>query len=237
MKIVFYSNNSSKTQEFYAKKISNMGFPVNPKDVFTSSIIAANGLKEIYKDANHIKCFVIGELGLINPMKDAGFTVINDPPNSFDYSVNIPKDLNVDFVIAGVDQHFTYHKLRWAMGLILKGATYYASNLDATLPIGDTLWPGSGSLNAAIATAVGKKPSIVFGKPSPKGFEILLNSLGVQKHESLIVGDRLDTDILGAMNSGIHSVFVGTGVSTLEEVLDSSNRIIPSIYVKDLSWL
>ena len=236
-KVIFYSNNSSKPSHFYADKISKMGYSVDPKDIFTSSIIAANGLKKIYTSSKNVKCFVVGELGLINSMKEVGFEVINDPPESFDYTLNIPKELIVDLVIAGVDQYFTYHKLRWAMGLILKGANYYASNLDTTLPIGETFWPGSGAINAAITTAVGKKPQIVFGKPSPEGFEILLKTLGISKEQSIMIGDRLETDILGAMEAQIPSILVGTGVSSLKEVLERHTTIKPSIYVKDLSKL
>ena len=111
--------------------------------------------------------------------------------------------------------------------------------MDATVPIGDSLWPGAGSINASIATATSKKPDFVFGKPSSVGFEIIMEKEGATATNTVIIGDRLNTDILGAINAKIFSIMVGTGVSTLDEVLDPSKKpdekIIPSLYVRDLS--
>lgn len=238
-KTLFYSNNSSRTPEFYADKISKMGFPVSPSEVYTSSIIAGIKLKKIFSEKPDVSCYIVGEHGLFKSMKDAGFHIINDKYNSIELDEQIPKDLKVDFVITGIDQHFTYGKLRLATDLIFKGVKFYATNLDATVPIGDSLWPGAGSINASIATATSKKPDFVFGKPSSVGFEIIMEKEGATATNTVIIGDRLNTDILGAINAKIFSIMVGTGVSTLDEVLDPSKKpdekIIPSLYVRDLS--
>ena len=235
--VVFYSNNSSRTPNFYSEKISNMGFKTEPKNVFTSSIIAAHGLKKKFENSKKTKVYIIGENGLIEPMRNIGFEILNDTINSVELTESIPKNIKADFVIAGIDQFFTYGKLRLATHFIMNGSRFFGTNSDATVPIGPNFWPGAGTMIAAISTAVGKPPETIFGKPSAEGIQILINELKGNKQNSVMIGDRIDTDILGSVNANINSIMVGTGVNKITDLLDQKPIASPDIYVENLSML
>ena len=115
-----------------------------------------------------------------------------------------------------MDRKFNYKKLMMGMRKILSGALFIATNLDKTFPSSDGLIPGAGSIVAAMEACVNRKPDIVIGKPSKIMFELALKN--VNRKRTLVVGDRLDTDVVVARKLKIRSILLLTGVSTLRDV-------------------
>ena len=137
-------------------------------------------------------------------------------------------------VVVGLDLNFTYDKLRTAATAIRDGARFIATNADATLPTEHGLVPGAGSIVAAIATAAGQHPTII-GKPSARVLEQAMDRLGIGPAEAVMIGDRLDTDILAGDRAGMLTVLVLTGVSTRDEIPTSS--VMPGLVFTDLPAL
>jgi len=137
------------------------------------------------------------------------------------YQVNQPEknilDQGADIVVSGLDRKLTWDKLATATLNIKAGALFYATNADTTLPteLGEVM--GNGGTLAALEAATGVK-AISIGKPEPILYQQALALLGTQQHETIAIGDRLDTDILGAVNAGMRSIMVLTGVSSEQDI-------------------
>ena len=116
-------------------------------------------------------------------------------------------------VVVGIDFNLTYNKLRRAVGLICGGADFIGTNADATFPMPDGLAPGAGSILAALRTATDVEPTVI-GKPSKLMFTAALHSLGTAPESTLMIGDRLDTDIQGAQDAGLPAALLFTGVTS-----------------------
>jgi 4-nitrophenyl phosphatase len=116
-------------------------------------------------------------------------------------------------VVVGIDREFTYEKAKVATHLLLSGVDFYATNADKNVPLEDGLAPGAGSIVAMLETASGRVATVI-GKPYPAMFEAALRQLGTKAHETLMVGDRLNTDIEGAHLAGLQTAMVLTGVNT-----------------------
>lgn len=206
---VLATNNASLTQQQYIEKLASMEVEVSPKEILTSSMATAKFLAEnLPQDKRRV--YVIGEKGLTQPLEAAGF-VLTDL-----YQVNQP-DKNItgegaDIVVSGLDRKLTWDKLATATLNIRNGAKFYATNADTTLPteLGEVM--GNGGVLAALTTVTGVDP-IVIGKPEPILYQQALAILGTDKDNTIAIGDRLNTDILGAVNAGIRSLMVLTGVS------------------------
>ena len=137
-------------------------------------------------------------------------------------------------VVAGMDRAFTYQKLQAAAAHVRAGAIFYGTNPDPTFPTPAGLAPGAGSVIAAIATAAECQPTIV-GKPSPLMFEVAAERIGVGMAETLVVGDRLETDIAGGQAWGARTALVLSGVSTKQQA--DAWRPKPDIVAADLAEL
>jgi 4-nitrophenyl phosphatase len=150
---------------------------------------------------------IIGEDGLRQAARAEGILIADDA------SPDAPGA--VDWVLAGLDRAFDYHKLSAATTAILAGAHFVATNADALLPIeGGRVIPGAGSIMAAIETATGVSPTVV-GKPEPGLFEHGLRRLGNLPPERVaMIGDRLDTDVLGGKRAGLKTILVLSGVTS-----------------------
>ncbi len=213
--IRYLTNNSSRTPEDQAEKLTRLGFEAAPADVLTSSVGTAR-----YAASEGIKtAFVIGEEGLYRALADAGVISVPQPPPS--------KTLRLrsgqahfegggfpDAVIVGINWSFNYDMVSDAMRYIRAGARFIATNADATYPLeDDRLVPGAGVVVAAVQTASGVAPYIV-GKPNPHLIELILQDAGLAPQDTLVVGDRYETDILSGRAAGCDTLLVLTGVST-----------------------
>ncbi len=220
IKVAFNTNNSTASRQMYVERFAKMGVSVATEEIFTSAYIAALALARAYPPAT--KVFVVGEVGLVKEMELVGFKPTQDP-----------KDLaGVGFIIVGLDREFSYARLRAAMQAILRGASFYATNEDITWPMAEELWPGAGTMVAAIATAVGRRPEKVFGKPSPAAIDLILQQYRLSPKEVLSVGDRFETDIAAGNAAHTDTLLVLTGIGTRAEV-DKQPKATRPTYVLD----
>jgi glycerol 3-phosphatase-2 len=203
--VVFMTNNSSRTPAQVAERLELVGVHAEPAEVVSSALVTAEVLRE-----RHIsEAFVIGEDGVLEALRHAGIRVLD---------VGVSRGQSV---VVGWDRGITYAKLRTAALLIQRGAVLVATNADPTYPAPDGLWPGAGSLLAAVVAATDAEPFVV-GKPNPPLFEAACRRAGGE--HPLVVGDRLDTDIEGARAVGLPSLLVLTGISTREQAIAAPVR-------------
>ncbi|MCX4187335.1 HAD-IIA family hydrolase [Methylophaga sp. OBS4] len=214
MPFILATNNASLTQRQYRDKLAAMGVVINDNEVLTSSMATAKFLRENLP-AEKRRVFVIGEDGLKQPLLEQGFILtdlyqVNQPAKGIDGE-------GADIVVSGLDRQLTWDKLATATLNIRAGALFYATNADTTLPteLGEVI--GNGGTLAALEAATGVKP-VSIGKPEPILYQQALTMLGTNEANTVAIGDRLNTDILGAVNAGIRSIMVLTGVSSLTDL-------------------
>jgi HAD superfamily hydrolase (TIGR01457 family) len=216
-RLVFTTNNSSRTPEQVAEKLTALGIAASPSEVETSALATA----DLLSARGGGSTFVIGEDGIRTALVDAGLAIVDGEPEA------------VDYVVVGWDRSVGYAKFRTASLLVQRGARLVATNADVSYPAPDgLLWPGAGALLAVVTSTTGATAEIV-GKPHPPLFEAALRRAGGGR--PLVVGDRLDTDIAGAAALGWDSLLVLTGVSGERDVADAAVR--PTYIVSDLSAL
>ncbi len=216
-RIVFLTNNSSRTPEQVAERLQAVGVHATADEVVTSAIATATTLA----GRGVRTAFVIGEDGLHEALADAGIAVVS------------ASDDRVDAVIVGFDRGADYAKLKDASVLVGRGVSLVATNPDGSFPApGGEAWPGAGALLAAIEATTGVRGEIV-GKPEAPLLRRALEVAGGGR--PLVVGDRLDTDIAGAARLGWDSALVLTGSTRREDLAVS--RWTPTIVVDDLAGL
>ncbi len=223
LRYLLATNNASRTPRQYRQKLARFGIEVAEEQILTSGVVTAAYLAEIYPPAE-TRLFVIGEAGLLDPLKEEGFQLIDgfDPEN--------PADL----VVVGKDETLTWEKLALATLHLNDGALFVATNGDTTLPTERGFVHGNGAILAALTAATGIEPTIV-GKPEPFIYQHALKRLDIRPEEALVVGDRLETDILGACRAGIPSVLLLSGVSDEEDLKKVAYR--PTWVLPDLEAL
>lgn len=212
---ILATNNASLTQQQYVDKLAAMGVTISPDEVLTSSMATAHFLAK-QQQSDKKRVFVIGEDGLKQPLIEQGFILTEL------YQVNqIDKGITdgADIVVSGLDRKLTWDKLATATLNINAGAEFYATNSDTTLPteLGEVI--GNGGTIAALEAATGVK-AISIGKPEPILYQQALEKLGTNADNTIAIGDRLNTDILGAVNAGIRSILVLTGISSEQDISD-----------------
>jgi 4-nitrophenyl phosphatase len=198
--VILASNNASVSIAQFQDKLKQFGVRLQPDQIISSTVVAAWYLAQRFPAGGPI--YGVGENGMLNTLKDYGF-----------YQ---SEDRDVLAVVVGLDRDFTYQKLTKAADLVRNGAPFIGTNPDPTFPHPGTLLPGAGAILAAIAAAAEVKP-LILGKPEAAMFEVCLERLGTKPETTLMVGDRIDTDIAGAQAIGIKTALVLSGVSTYEE--------------------
>lgn len=215
---ILATNNSMASPQQYVEKLAAMGVTVPVESISTAGTATRDYLLETL--APTAKIFLIGmpalEEQIFQGTTFARVSTVEEAP---------------DAVVAGLDLHFTYDKLKTAAVSIRNGAAFVATNADATLPTETGLVPGAGSIIAAITTASGQQP-VVIGKPSPRVLELSVEHLGLTPAQGVMIGDRLDTDILAGHRAGLLTVLVLTGVSTREDL--ASAEVVPDLIFTDL---
>jgi 4-nitrophenyl phosphatase len=226
---VLATNNASLTQQQYVEKLAKYNVAVTADEVLTSSMATAKYLDDLLaKDQR--RAYVIGEEGLKQPLKQHGFELTEL------YQVNQPdkgiNDQGADIVVSGLDRKLTWDKLATATLNIKAGAQFFATNADTTLPteLGEVM--GNGGTLAALEAATGVKP-VSIGKPEPILYQQALSILGATAEQTVAIGDRLDTDILGAVNAKMRSILVLTGVSKMQDVVLSTYK--PTLILESIT--
>lgn len=216
-KFLFLTNSSERTPTELKEKLGRLGIDV-PKNVFYTSALATAQFLSSQKPGG--TAYIIGEAGLINAMYNAGYTMNN---------------VNPDYVVVGETASYSFEKIERAINLVLKGAKLIGTNPDMTGPAENGIVPATKALIAPIELSTGKSAYFV-GKPNPLMMRIALKSLGCSREESIIIGDRMDTDIIAGIESEIDTCLVLSGISdsaTVDEfpykphyVLKGVNEII-----------
>ncbi len=203
LKYVFATNNGTKTPEEYQQKLADLGVDIDPSQVITSALGIAFMLAQ--KFPRGTKIFMIGENGIRVALEEKGFKILS--------TENAPE---AQAFVMGIDRGINFNKIAEATLLVRAGIPFYTTNTDRTFPTPRGEIPGSGAWVSVVTTATGIEP-IIAGKPFPYLMELSLDRLGTKKEETLVVGDRLETDIAAGQSVGCPTALVLSGVSSLEE--------------------
>lgn len=209
LRFILATNNATLTADQYVEKLAGMGVTIAPDRVLTSAMATAHYLSERV-DPPSSRLFVIGEDGAKKPLLERGFrlTETYDPNN---------REENADIVVCGLDRQLTWQKLANATYSLRAGALFIGTNADTSLPTEHGMTIGNGAILAALTATTGIVPTTI-GKPEPIMYRQAMNLLDTSPQQTIAIGDRLDTDILGAVRAGIRSLMVLTGVSSEDDL-------------------
>lgn len=192
---LFLTNNSSYTPRELQQKLARMGLDVSEEHFYTSALATATFLEE---QAPNCSVYAIGEAGLFNALYDKGITM---------------NDVNPDYVVVGEGKAYSLDTLTKATNLVLNGAKLIGANSDVSGPIENGIAPACGALVAPIEIATGTH-AYFCGKPNPLMMHTGLKLLKCHSSEAVMIGDRMDTDVISGLESGMSTVLVLSGVST-----------------------
>ncbi len=194
---LFLTNSSERSPRELRQKLLRMGLDVGEEHFYTSALATAAFIKSQKSNAT---AYVIGEAGLINALYEAGITM---------------NDVNPDYVIVGETRNYNYASIEKAVGLIFNGAKLIGTNPDMTGPSEKGIVPACRALVSPISLTTGVE-AYYLGKPNPLMMKTGLKMLGVEIEDAVIVGDRMDTDIISGIESEIETALVLSGVTTPE---------------------
>ena len=200
-KFIFLTNSPEKTPQELSMKLERMGLQVTADHFYTSAMATAAFLSSQKPGCT---AYVIGEAALTKAL--------------YDEDINM-NDVNPDYVVVGETRSYNFEKIEKAIELVNKGAKLIGANPDITGPTERGIMPATGSLIAPIEIATGKKAYFV-GKPNPLIVRKALTRLQLHSSDIAFIGDRMDTDVIAGVESGIDSVLVLSGVSTMETLKD-----------------
>ena len=210
---LFLTNNSQRTRRDVATKLTRLGIPTDESDVFTCAMATARYLAQTAPAGT---AFVIGEGGLLTALHQNGYSVVDHSP---------------DYVVVGEGRTVNLEMLETAVQMLLDGARLIATNMDPNCPTRTGTRPGCGATVAYLETATGKR-AMSIGKPSPIMMRAARKELGTATAETVIIGDTMETDILGGVQMGYRTVLVLTGTTRSGDLDDypyRPDRVIDSI--------
>ncbi|MGQ9615869.1 MAG: TIGR01457 family HAD-type hydrolase [Spirochaetota bacterium] len=210
---LFLTNNSMHTPADLSRKLASMGIDTPAERIFTSAIATAMFLN---RQKRYGTAFVIGDVGLYNALHDIGYHIT---------------EINPEYVIVGETRSFSYEMIEKACNFIIQGAKFIGTNPDITGPRELGIVPAAGALTAPIERVTGKKPYFI-GKPNPLMMRTALRKLGSHSENTIIIGDRMDTDIVAGIETGLETILVLSGVTRREDVKRypyQPNRVCASI--------
>lgn len=220
IRVGYITNNASRTDESVAAHLRELGLNVAASDVVTSPQAAVQVLNELIPTGSVV--MVVGGAGLVDELEKGGFVVTRSAEDS------------PAAVVQGYSPDVAWTHLAEAAFALHTGIPWVATNTDWTLPLARGVAPGNGTLVSAVHTAVGRLP-VVAGKPEVPIFEAAMRRFGDVK--ALMIGDRLDTDILGACRAGIDSVLVMTGIDGPKQLVAAPKDSRPTYILSDLRQL
>lgn len=207
--VFILTNNSTRSRKQHAEQLCSLGFSVSSNEVIASSYVVAEYLRDTYGPT---VVWPIGEGGLSDELRLSGHRIASEPEQA-------------DCVVAGMDRSIDYRKLADGLRALNAGARFVATNQDGTFPTPDGLKPGAGAIVGALC-GMGFAPEITVGKPASASYDIARAMTEVDVNKILMVGDRLETDILGGNQCGLDTLLVLTGISSESEIAES--RIHPT---------
>ncbi len=204
-KFIFLTNSSERAPRELQQKLWRMGLDVDESHFYTSALATASFLRH---QSPGCSVYVIGEPGLVGALYDSGMMM---------------NDINPDYVVFGETRAYGYEKVERAIRLVLGGAKLIATNPDVTAPGENGIIPACSALIAPIELATGRKAYYV-GKPNPLMMRHAMKRLGTHVDDTVIVGDRMDTDVLSGLEAGVETTLVLSGVTTREMADEFSYR-------------
>jgi 4-nitrophenyl phosphatase len=217
LKVILATNNATLSVDQYLNKLVGFGVQLEKWQVINSAQATGHYLKQKFPQGGHV--FIVGENGLREALSESGFD---------------QADSDVLAVVTGLDRSLSYEKLNKATKLIRSGAVFIGTNPDPTFPEKDGIAPGTGSILALLEAASEVKP-IIIGKPAPEMYRIALDRMQVEPLETLVIGDRLKTDIAGGQALGCRTGLVLTGVTSKADA--QTWEPAPDLIAKDLTTL
>jgi NagD protein len=196
---LFLTNNSQRTRRDVATKLQRMGMPVEEKHIFTCAMATARFLA---RQKPRGTAYVIGEGGLLNALHLNGYAVVDKSP---------------DYVVVGEGRTLSFEMLEHAVQMVIGGAKLIATNLDPNCPTQSGIRPGCGAIVSLIESASGIKAFSV-GKPSPVMMRTARKEIGMATSETIMIGDTMETDILGGVQMGYRTILVLTGSTKIEDL-------------------
>mgnify|MGYP001416494743 FL=1 len=193
-KYLFLTNSPERTPKELHEKLARLGINVGEDHFYTSALATASFLANQKPNGS---AYIIGDAGLIHAMYSAGFTVNN---------------VNPDYVVVGDTHSYNFEKIELAVNLVLRGAKLIGTNPDVSGPVENGITPSTKALIAPIEIASGKKAYYV-GKPNPLMMRIALRRLGVKREDTIVIGDRMDTDVICGLEAEIDTLLVLSGIS------------------------
>ncbi|MCE5347880.1 MAG: HAD-IIA family hydrolase [Bacteroidales bacterium] len=198
-KYLFLTNSSERTTKELQEKLKRLGISVGEDHFYTSALATASFLSSQKPNGS---AYVIGETGLIHALYSVGYTINN---------------VNPDYVIVGDTHSYSFEKIELAVNLVLNGAKLIGTNSDISGPIETGITPATKALIAPIEIVSGKKAYYV-GKPNPLMMRIALKKLGVQRVDTIVIGDRMDTDVRCGLEAEIDTLLVLSGITSREGI-------------------
>lgn len=200
--VVFVSNKPLEPRTAYAAKLTRLGMPTEPADVLTSPVVL---IQYLQREMPAARPFVIGERPLLAEFEAAGFRLSDEPAE-------------IDVVVAAFDRTFDYEKWNTAFQAIRRGAHFVATNADRTCPVEGGEIPDCAGIIAALEATTERLVEFVAGKPSRHMIEAALRRMGLPPKRVVMVGDRLETDILMGQQAGTATALVLTGVTSRDQL-------------------
>lgn len=196
---LFLTNSSERTPKELHEKLKRLGIDVSEDHFYTSALATASFLSSQKPSGS---AFIIGDAGLINALYTVGYSTNN---------------VNPDYVVVGETHDYNFEKIEIAVNLVLKGARLIGTNSDISGPVEDGITPSTKALIAPIEIVTGRKAYFV-GKPNPLMMRIALKKLGLKREDAIIIGDRMDTDIICGLESEIDTLLVLSGITSKEDI-------------------
>ncbi|HEX4206422.1 MAG TPA: HAD-IIA family hydrolase [Ktedonobacteraceae bacterium] len=193
------TNNSLYTQRDLHVRLAYIGLDVPPESIFTSALATAQFL---HSQRPGGKAFVIGESGLTTALHDIGYILTDQEP---------------EYVVLGETTTYSFARITRAIRFVAEGARFIATNPDVMGPGEGGIVPATGAIAALISAATGVQPYFI-GKPNPLMMRSALRTLGAHSEETVMIGDRMDTDVIAGMESGLRTILVLTGVTAREQI-------------------
>ena len=221
--VFFVTNSTLFHRRFYAQRLKKMGIKTDPERIITAAYATAWHLSQNGHKGR--KVFLFGERGLREEFEGLGFQYLSED-----------QDEPSDIVVVGLDRDMTYQKLCKAASDIAAGAEFIGVNNDGVWPVEKGIRPGVGAFVAALETATNRRAFIV-GKPNTKMLQIAMEKAGAQPEETLMIGDKPDSDIVMGKKLGAHTALVLTGLTKAEDVPLLPEEDRPEIVANDLGHL
>ena len=216
--ILFVSNKPLQPRTAYAEKLTRLGIPSAPEDVITSGYVLGYYLSRHEPD---LRLYVIGEPALHNELRGHGLHIAEEFLDQDAREVIHPRD--IDAVVVAFDRTLDYRKLNTAYQALMLGARFFATNADKTCPMPGGGIPDAGATIAALEHLTGRTLELLAGKPSALIMEVALERLGLSAERCMMVGDRLETDMLMGQRAGMVTAVVLTGASTRDAAESMDN--------------